>query len=135
MSPSSAGSSADLSSMEKLRPLEFTAIASTLESQMVSFVTNVDAPVTEAETKDTTKLSDVWNVIVLNDPVNLMSYVAMVFERVLNMSKSQAEKHMMEVHQLGRSVVWTGDREKAETYVYQLQEWHLTAILERNEAD
>ena len=77
--------------------------------------------------------SSIWNVVVLNDPVNLMSYVSMIFRRVLGMSEQQAEKHMLEVHELGRSVVWSGDREKAESFVYQLQSWHLTAILERNE--
>ena len=102
---------------------------------MVAFVTNFGLPAPAAETKDSTKLSDRWHVVVLNDPVNLMSYVSMVFERVLRMSKSKAEEHMMEVHQLGRSIVWTGEREKAETYVFQLQEWHLTAVLERDESD
>lgn len=102
---------------------------------MVAFVSNTTSPATEAETKDETKLSDAWKVVVLNDPVNLMSYVSMVFQRVMRMSKSKAEKHMMEVHQQGRSVVWIGEREKAETYVFQLQEWHLSAILERDESD
>lgn len=89
----------------------------------------------DPETKDETALSDVWRVVVLNDPVNLMSYVTMVLERVLRMTRSKAEAHMMEVHQLGRSTVWKGNREKAEGYVYQLQEWHLTAVLEKDEAD
>lgn len=102
---------------------------------MVAFVTNAGSPATESETKDETALSDVWGVVVLNDPVNLMSYVTMVFERVLRMSRGKAEEHMMEVHQKGRSLVWKGDREKAEIYVFQLQEWHLNAILERDEAD
>ncbi|MDQ8205568.1 ATP-dependent Clp protease adaptor ClpS [Pelagicoccus sp. SDUM812003] len=102
---------------------------------MVAFATKVGSPATETDTKDATKTSDVWKVVVLNDPVNLMSYVTMVFERVLRMSKSKAEKHMMEVHRDGRSVVWAGEREKAETYVFQLQEWHLSAILERDESD
>lgn len=102
---------------------------------MVAFVTNVESPTSAPKTEDATKHSDVWSVVVLNDPVNLMSYVAMVFERVLRMSKSKAEQHMMEVHHRGRSIVWRGDREKAETYVFQLQEWHLTAVLERDEAD
>lgn len=102
---------------------------------MVSFVTNVGSPLTETVTKEDTALSDVWKVIVLNDPVNLMSYVSMIFRRVLGMSDAQAEKCMLEVHEQGRSIVWTGGREKAETYLYQLQEWHLQAILERDERD
>ncbi|WP_221774575.1 ATP-dependent Clp protease adaptor ClpS [Pelagicoccus albus] len=102
---------------------------------MVAPVTSVGSPLAETDTKDETALSDVWGVVVLNDPVNLMSYVTMVLERVLRMSKSKAEEHMMEVHQKGRSLVWKGNREKAEGYVYQLQEWHLSAILERDETD
>ena len=74
-----------------------------------------------------------FNVIVLNDPVNLMPYVVMVFRKVFGFDKSRAEKHMMEVHQQGRSVVWTGGREKAENYVHVLQTWQLTTILEKND--
>ena len=91
----------------------------------------VDSP--ETRTKQSEKLADSWNVVVLNDPVNLMSYVAMVFKKVLGMNDTDAESHMLEVHEKGRSIVWTGARENAETYVYQLQEWHLNAVLEKNE--
>ena len=101
---------------------------------MVSFIQGGGAAAPEAKVDEETELSGMWNVIVLNDPVNLMSYVTMIFKRVLGMSQSEAEKHMLEVHELGRSVVWVGEREKAETYLYQLQEWHLNAILEKNES-
>ena len=50
---------------------------------------------------------------------------------VFGYSKSKAEQLMMEVHQTGRSVVWTGARESAEMYVQQLQSRHLRATLER----
>jgi len=96
-------------------------------------VSETSLPDADTKTEDEVEHSSVWNVVVLNDPVNLMSYVSMIFKRVLGMSDQQAEKHMLEVHELGRSVVWSGDREKAENYVFQLQSWHLTAILERNE--
>lgn len=108
---------------------------SIVQEGMVAPVTSVGSPAADPVAKDETALSDVWGVIVLNDPVNLMSYVTMVLERVLRMSKSKAEEHMMEVHQKGRSLVFKGNREKAEGYVYQLQEWHLNAILERDETD
>lgn len=77
-----------------------------------------------------TRLQDVWRVVVLNDPVNLMSYVVMVFKKVLGFDEARARKHMLEVHEQGRSVVWTGVREQAEAYVFTLQQWHLTAVLE-----
>ena len=100
---------------------------------MVACIQGGGASVPEASVEETTELSGMWSVVVLNDPVNLMSYVTMVFKRVLGMSHSEAEKCMREVHELGRSIVWIGEREKAETYLYQLQEWHLNAILEKNE--
>jgi len=81
--------------------------------------------------KTDTSLSSPWNVIVHNDPVNLMSYVAMVFRRVFGYATERAQKHMLEVHERGRSVLWTGDREKAELYVQQLHGYLLLATLER----
>jgi ATP-dependent Clp protease adaptor protein ClpS len=71
-----------------------------------------------------------WNVVVHNDPVNLMSYVAMVFRRVFGFSKEKANHHMLEVHHKGRSIVWTGPREKAELHVQQLHAHLLLATLE-----
>ena len=75
-----------------------------------------------------------WRVVVLNDPVNLMSYVVLVFRRVLGFDEATARRKMLEVHEQGRSVVWTGLREKAEAYAFTLQEWHLSAVVEPDEA-
>lgn len=74
-----------------------------------------------------------WNVVVHNDPVNLMSYVTMVFQRVFGFSKTRAEKHMLEVHHRGRSIVWSGLREPAEAYVQQLHGYLLLATIEKSE--
>jgi ATP-dependent Clp protease adaptor protein ClpS len=82
-----------------------------------------------AESKTSTALP--WNVVVLNDPVNLMSYVVLVFRRVFGFDDVTARKHMLEVHEQGRSIVWTGDREQAEGFVHTLQQWQLQAILEQ----
>ena len=80
------------------------------------------------------QLQDAWRVVVLNDPVNLMSYVVLVFKKVFGFDEATARRHMMEVHEGGRSVVWVGSREKAEAYLFTLQQWHLTVILESDEA-
>ena len=80
------------------------------------------------------QLADVWRVVVLNDPVNLMSYVVMVFRKVLGFDEMTARKHMLEVHEQGRSIVWSGVREQAEAYAFTLQQWHLTAVIEADEA-
>jgi ATP-dependent Clp protease adaptor protein ClpS len=84
-------------------------------------------------TETDTRLQDAWRVVVLNDPVNLMSYVVMVFKKVFGYDDVKARKHMLEVHEQGRSVLWTGNREAAEAYVFTLQQWHLSAVLEANE--
>ncbi len=73
-----------------------------------------------------------WNVVVHNDPVNLMSYVTKVFQKIFGFSVEQAEKHMLEVHHKGRSVVWSGSREKAEFYVQQLHGYLLLSTLEKS---
>jgi ATP-dependent Clp protease adaptor protein ClpS len=87
----------------------------------------------EKESSTETAVDIPWNVVVHNDPVNLMTYVTMVFQRVFGYSKDRAKKHMLEVHQKGRSIVWTGVREPAESYVEQLQAYLLLATLEKAE--
>ena len=86
----------------------------------------------KTETKEDTSLDLPWRVIVLNDPVNLMNYVVMVFRKVLGFDENKATRHMREVHENGRSVVWSGNRERAENYAYQLQHWRLQILLERD---
>jgi ATP-dependent Clp protease adaptor protein ClpS len=85
----------------------------------------------EQETETEDALDVPWNVVVHNDPVNLMSYVTQVFQKVFGFSRERAEKHMLEVHRQGRSIVWTGGRERAELYVQQLHGWLLLATIER----
>lgn len=76
-------------------------------------------------------LASSWQVIVHNDPVNLMSYVTMVFQKVFGFKKEIAEKHMMEIHTQGCSIVWVGPREEAEFYVERLHGFLLLATLKR----
>ena len=91
-------------------------------------------PGTDLEEKtETEEAVDVpWNVVVHNDPVNLMSYVARVFRKVFGYSRQRAEKHMLEVHHKGRSIVWCGVRERAEAYVEQLHGYLLLATIEKS---
>lgn len=88
---------------------------------------------TELETIGEDALAHPWNVIVHNDPVNLMSYVTMVFQRVLGFPRDKATRHMLEVHHKGRSLVWSGERERAESIVEQLHGYLLLATLEQAE--
>jgi ATP-dependent Clp protease adaptor protein ClpS len=100
----------------------------------MTFAETKTRPAPSPSTAVESRLQDVWRVVVLNDPVNLMSYVVMVFKKVLGFDEMKARKHMLEVHEQGRSVVWTGVREQAEAYVFTLQQWHLQAVLEADEA-
>lgn len=85
----------------------------------------------QAKTKEAVDVP--WNVVVHNDPVNLMSYVTMVFQRVFGYSLERARKHMLEVHHNGRSIVWSGLREPAECYVQQLHGYLLLATIEQSQ--
>ena len=91
----------------------------------------LENPTIEQETETTDELDLPWQVVVHNDPVNLMSYVTMVFQKVFGFTRERAEKHMLEVHREGRSVVWSGVRERAELYVQQLHGYLLLATIER----
>ena len=86
----------------------------------------------EQETSTEDALDVPWNVVVHNDPVNLMSYVSRVFRQVFGFSREKAERHMLEVHRQGRSIVWSGVRERAEAYVQQLHGHLLLATIEQS---
>ncbi len=97
----------------------------------VSEVATTQAPVIEHETRKKTEPDLPWQVVVHNDPINLMTYVTMVFQKVFGFPREKAEKHMLEVHQQGRSILWSGLRERAELYVQQLHGYLLLATIER----
>lgn len=75
-----------------------------------------------------------YAVICWNDPVNLMTYVTHVFMRVFGWPKGKAERHMLEVHEQGRSLLIRDSLERAEFYVHRLQNYGLQATLERESA-
>jgi ATP-dependent Clp protease adaptor protein ClpS len=72
-------------------------------------------------------------VICWNDPVNLMDYVTHVFQAVFGWPKARARKHMLQVHELGKSLLARETFEKAEHYVHQLQGYGLHATMECEE--
>ena len=75
-----------------------------------------------------------WVVIVWNDPINLMSYVTFVLQKVFGYAKTKAEKMMWDVHTKGRAVVSNGTREKAEMDVFRLHEHGLWATMQQEDA-
>jgi ATP-dependent Clp protease adaptor protein ClpS len=91
------------------------------------------APVeTDKPTGDTDLRPDrPWLVIVWNDPINLMSYVTYVFQKLFGYSKEKASRLMLDVHHKGRAVVTSGPRERAELDVFRLHEHGLWATMEQ----
>jgi len=73
-----------------------------------------------------------WITIVWNDPINLMSYVTLVFQKLFGYSRSKATKLMLQVHNEGKAVVSSGTREKAEYDVSRLHAHGLWATMRRD---
>jgi ATP-dependent Clp protease adaptor protein ClpS len=124
-----------LSTMSRERRRGVGCRAQSKETDGATYVLDQTGSVTTAEpTKETDSEEDLdlpWQVVVHNDPVNLMSYVTMVFQRVFGYARERAERHMLEVHHKGRSILWAGMREPAELYVQQLHGYLLLATLEK----
>lgn len=74
-----------------------------------------------------------WLVLVWNDPINLMSYVTFVFQKLFGYSLEKATALMLDVHEKGRAVVSSGAREKAEIDVFRLHEHGLWATLQKDD--
>ena len=94
--------------------------------------TEVQPVEVDLPTGDTDARSDrPWLVIVWNDPINLMSYVTYVFQKLFGYSRDKATKLMLDVHHKGRAVVSSGPRERAELDVFRLHEHGLWATMEQ----
>ncbi|MGH9172055.1 MAG: ATP-dependent Clp protease adapter ClpS [Acidimicrobiales bacterium] len=88
----------------------------------------IDDPVVD----DALKRDFPWLVVVWNDPINLMSYVTFVFQKLFGYSLEVAQKLMLDVHYKGRAVVTSGPKEKAEGYVTLLHHHGLWATMEQS---
>jgi ATP-dependent Clp protease adaptor protein ClpS len=88
---------------------------------------------TITETKTDVATQPPWNVIVHDDPVNLMAYVTYVLMKIFGYNERFATTLMLQVHQQGLSIVWSGELEKAEFYVQQLQFHQLKTSIEQAE--
>jgi ATP-dependent Clp protease adaptor protein ClpS len=73
-----------------------------------------------------------WVVIVWNDPVNLMTYVTYVLQKLFGYPKEKAERLMWQVHTEGKAAVSSGTREKAEYEVARLQAHGLWATMRQD---
>ena len=88
--------------------------------------------VEQPETDEAVDVERPWVTVVWNDPVNLMTYVTWVFQKLLGHSKAKAHQLMMQVHTEGRAAVSSGTREAMERDVTRLQAAGLWATLQRD---
>ncbi|MFT3851732.1 MAG: ATP-dependent Clp protease adapter ClpS [Ilumatobacteraceae bacterium] len=88
----------------------------------------------EPRSDETTVPDRPWIVLVWNDPINLMSYVTFVFQKLFGYSLEKATSLMLDVHHKGRAVVSSGVKEKAEIDVFRLHEHGLWATMQQEGA-
>ena len=108
----------------------FDFVRHTVDMSEFTFASSQPGQVQEIDQADETKSDRPWIVIVWNDPINLMSYVTFVFQKLFGYSLEKATELMLDVHHKGRAVVSSGSRERAEFDVYRLHEHGLWATLE-----
>jgi ATP-dependent Clp protease adaptor protein ClpS len=73
-----------------------------------------------------------WVTIVWDDPVNLMTYVTYVFQKLFGYSEPHATKLMLQVHNEGKAVVSAGSRESMEVDVSKLHAAGLWATMQQD---
>ena len=73
----------------------------------------------------------VWQTVVWNDPVNLMSYVVHVFRTYFGFSAERATALMMDVHERGHAIVAEGPREQMELHAQAMHDYGLWATVRR----
>jgi ATP-dependent Clp protease adaptor protein ClpS len=94
----------------------------------------IEAPVEvrEPEVGDAALDERPWVVIVWNDPINLMSYVTLVLQKLFGYSRPKATRLMLQVHNEGKAAVSSGTREKAELDVSRLHAYGLWATMRQD---
>ena len=98
-----------------------------VESSTTTAPHRIDAP----DVDEVDELQRPWQVVVWDDPVNLMSYVVYVFRKLFGFPEEEATRLMLAVHHEGRAVVASGPREKSELDCYRLHHHGLWATLEK----
>jgi ATP-dependent Clp protease adaptor protein ClpS len=92
-------------------------------------VSTAPVEVEQPDTRQDARLDEPWITIVWNDPINLMSYVTYVFQKVFGYPKPKAEKLMLDVHHKGKAVVSSGAREAMERDAEALHGYGLWATV------
>lgn len=89
--------------------------------------TREEREVESVEARDTP-----WVTIVWDDPVNLMTYVTYVLQKLFGYSEPEATKLMLQVHNEGKAVVSSGSRESMEADVSKLHAAGLWATMQQD---
>jgi ATP-dependent Clp protease adaptor protein ClpS len=90
-------------------------------------------PDLDVDARDAVDVERPWVVIVWNDPINLMTYVTMVLQKLFGFPRAKAERLMMQVHTEGRAIVASGTREEGERDVERLHNHGLWATLRQDD--
>jgi ATP-dependent Clp protease adaptor protein ClpS len=100
----------------------------------VSMAGPAQSPTREVEpvTDDAATADTPWQTIVWNDPVNLMSYVTYVFQKLFGYPREKATKLMLDVHHKGKAAVSAGSKDKVEADVAKLHAAGLWATMQRS---
>ena len=94
--------------------------------------TTAPVEVERPSTEEVVTPDRVWIVIVWNDPINLMSYVTYVFQKLFGYPRPKAERLMLQVHNEGKAVVSSGSRERAEADTARLHAHGLWATMQQD---
>ena len=105
------------------RPVDASTYSGTVPLQTL--------PESDVRVEEEAATEDPWVTIVWNDPVNLMTYVSWVFRSYFGYPQATADKLMRQVHEEGRAVVSTGNREQMETDVQAMHGFGLWATLQQ----
>lgn len=101
------------------------------ETIAMSTYDNVVDTGTTTVVEETRVTERAWAVVVWDDPVTPMAVVTLVFQKVFGYSESRSTQLMLQVHHDGKSAVWSGARDRAESYCVKLHSFGLLATVEQ----
>jgi ATP-dependent Clp protease adaptor protein ClpS len=87
----------------------------------------------EVATETMVAIERPWSVVVWDDPVTPMSVVVVIFKKIFGYSNNKCTQLMLTVHHEGRAIVWSGQRERAESYCVKLQVAGLQSTIEHDQ--
>lgn len=87
----------------------------------------------DVRTVDAVETKRPWNVVVWDDPVTPMSVVVVIFKRIFGYPNNKATQLMLTVHHEGRAIVWSGARDRAQSYCVKLQVAGLQSTMEQDQ--